>query len=66
MSFNLNVGLIAFTILILSFVIIFNFDSKLVPMYKKNSIAENKIEAKIFDIISNITTVKVLNPIPIL
>ncbi len=60
-SFNLTVGFLAIGILIGALTIIFAFDKNLIPKYKKINNLDNKMSAKVFDVISNITTVKVLN-----
>ena len=41
--------------------ILFKFDKKLVPKYKSVNLSENKISAKIYDSLSNITSVIILN-----
>ena len=64
--FNLYIGLLAMFILVLAFIVIFNFDLKLIPQYKLLNIFGNKSSAKVYDSISNVTTIKVLgieNPI---
>jgi ABC-type multidrug transport system fused ATPase/permease subunit len=60
-SFNLNVSLFSIGILLIAFAILFRFDKHLIPMYRKISGMENKIEAKVFDVLSNVTTIKILN-----
>lgn len=61
MFFNLYIGILAFLILIFAFMIIFQFDIRLIPQYKTINDFDNKISARIFDSISNITTIKVLH-----
>lgn len=64
--FNLYIGLLAVFILLMAFVVIFRFDLKLIPQYKSLNIFGNKASAKVYDSISNVTTIKVLgieNPI---
>jgi len=64
--FNLYIGLLAMFILVLAFIVIFNFDLELIPQYKLLNIFGNKSSAKVYDSISNVTTIKVLgieNPI---
>lgn len=60
MYFNMYVGIMAFVILIFAFIVIFQFDRRLVPQYKEINHFENRASAKVFDSLSNITTVKVL------
>ncbi len=65
--FNVYLGIIAFAMLALTFYVIFQFDKRLVPQYKEINTMENKASAKVFDSLSNITTVKVLGiQVPIL
>lgn len=59
--FNFTIGLITFVFLVTAFIIIFQFDLRLIPQYKRLNKFENKISARIFDALSNITTVKVLH-----
>ena len=59
--FNMYIGLVALGLLVVALIIIFQFDIRLIPQYKNLNIFENKISARIFDALSNITTVKVLN-----
>ncbi len=59
--FNIYIGLVALALLIVALLIIFQFDLRLVPQYKKLNLFDNKILARIFDVLSNITTIKVLN-----
>lgn len=58
--FNLQSGYIVLFMVILVFFVIAQFDRILVKQYKVLYGAENKISEKIFDIISNITTVIIL------
>jgi ATP-binding cassette, subfamily B, bacterial len=58
--FNLHSLYIVFFIVILTVYIIITFDKKLVKQYIGLNKYENKISAKIFDVISNITTVIIL------
>ncbi len=60
MYFDVAVGTIAIVLLALSLFIIFCFDKKIVPQYKIMNELENKASAKVFDGLSNVTTVKVL------
>lgn len=65
--FNVPIAIIALSLLFASFYIISRFDVKLVPQYKEINTFENKANAKVFDSLSNITTVKVLGiHVPIL
>ena len=58
--FNINFIYILPLFFILSIYILFKFDKKLIPMYRKWNLYENKIVEKIFDYISNITTILIL------
>ena len=58
--FNIHaIYIVPFFVLII-FSIIIKFDKKLIPMYKEVHRADNRTSAKVFDIISNITTVIIL------
>ena len=59
--FNWAISLIAFVLLVMALFVIFRFDMRLIPHYKKLNVFDNRIAARIFDCISNITTVKVLH-----
>ena len=48
-----------------TFFVLIIFDRKLVPGYKKVSLLENETSAKVFDIISNVTTVIILRIEPL-
>ncbi len=54
------VGLLAIVISVATFAIIVFFDNILIPGYRKVNWIENSIGAKVFDILSNITTVIIL------
>ena len=58
--FNLNASYIVLVFCLLSFYVVIKLDRKIIPMYKKLNHYQNRISAKIFDIISNITTVIIL------
>ncbi len=58
--FNLNSSYIVLIFCILSFYVVVKMDKKIIPMYKRLNRYQNKISAKIFDIISNISTVIIL------
>ncbi len=59
--FNWAIGLVVFVFLVAALLVIFRFDVRLIPRYKKLNAFDNRIAARIFDCISNITTVKVLH-----
>lgn len=59
--FNVPVGIFTIVLIAITFVVIFQFDRKLIPQYKHINEYDNKVAARIFDGLSNITTVKVLN-----
>ncbi|MBU1177886.1 ABC transporter ATP-binding protein/permease [Patescibacteria group bacterium] len=58
--FNLHAGYIVIVMVLLTLTMIVKFDRRLVPRYHRLYRAENKISAKVFDTISNITTVIIL------
>ena len=57
---SVNAGILACITSIIIFYIMFLYDKRLVPGYKIVNSAENKISEKIYDAMSNITTVIVL------
>jgi ATP-binding cassette subfamily B protein len=58
-SIYISIFLVAF--IIISFFIMNIFDKKLIPQYKKLDLYNNKISATIFDSITNITTIIILD-----
>lgn len=58
--FNLNAVFVAILLVILSLRALSAFDKKLVDQYAKLNQADNKISAKLFDALSNISTVIIL------
>ncbi|MDP3957794.1 MAG: ABC transporter ATP-binding protein [bacterium] len=58
--FNLNTIFIVLLVTFIAIRIILEFDKTLVKQYKELNAAENKISAKIYDVISNISTVVIL------
>ena len=58
--FNLHSSYIVLFLLIMTMTIILKFDKVLIGYYKRLNFAENEIAAKIYDTISNITTVIIL------
>jgi ABC-type multidrug transport system fused ATPase/permease subunit len=58
--FDLVAGFVAFVLIIPTFFVLTLFDRKLVPGYKKVSLLENDVQAKVFDSLSNVTTVIIL------
>jgi len=58
--FNLPSSYIVFFVVVMTITILLKFDKIIVPQYIELFRKENKISAKIFDIISNITTVIIL------
>lgn len=58
--FNIHAGYIVLFMVVFTFSLIFQFDKVLVGQYKVIYHAENKISEKVFDAISNITTLIVL------
>ncbi len=60
MYFNIHASYIVFFMVIITISIILKFDSHIVKQYKELYRAENRISAKVFDVISNMTTVIIL------
>lgn len=60
MFFNAGIALGVFLFIVLSIVILFQFDKRLIPQYKELNKHDNDISAKIFDSLSNITSVVIL------
>ncbi|MCK5289954.1 MAG: ABC transporter ATP-binding protein, partial [Candidatus Aenigmarchaeota archaeon] len=60
MYFNIHASYIVLLMMIITLGIILRFDSHLVKKYRELYWAENRISAKIFDVVSNITTVIIL------
>lgn len=58
--FDVFAGIAAVVLILPTFFILTLFDRKLVPGYKKVSFLENDVAAKVFDVLSNVTTVIVL------
>lgn len=58
--FNQYAGFIVLAVVIFTITLITQFDKVLVKQYKEIYVAENKISEKVFDSISNITTVIIL------
>ncbi len=59
--FNIWISFWVFIAIIFSLYILFLFDKKLIPQYKEINLLENKISAKIYDSLSNITSIIILN-----
>ncbi len=58
--FNVYVGFFAVLLLCLAIFILLQFDKTLIPQYKDINEFDNKAQAKVFDALSNVTSVKVL------
>ena len=58
--FDVLAGSVALAISLFTFYVLILFDKKLVPGYKRVNRLENSISAKIFDALSNVTTVIIL------
>lgn len=58
--FNLHASYLVFFFVFVTVILIIKFDKYIMNCYKQLNLAENRISAKIFDIISNITTVIIL------
>lgn len=59
--FSKVIGSVVFISSIISLFIIFEFDKRLIPQYRKLNEYSNKASAAVFDALSNITTVKILH-----
>ncbi len=59
--FSPAVGLSVLALMLLSFVAIFQFDRYLMPQYRKINEFSNKSMGRVFDALSNITSVKILH-----
>lgn len=59
--FNLYIGLFVLPGIIFALIILFQFDRYLVAYYKKLNFFENRVSAKIFDALSNVTSIIILN-----
>ena len=59
--FNPYIAFFMFPFIIASLYILFEFDKRLVKLYRKLNLLDNKISAKIYDSISNVTSVVILN-----
>ena len=55
------IGSFVFVFVIFSFVIVFQFDKRLIPQYRGLNEFSNKASASVFDALSNITTIKILH-----
>jgi len=58
--FNPSIALGTFAFMMVGFVVINLFDRRLVPQYTQLNVYENKILAKVFDVLSNVTSIIVL------
>jgi ABC-type bacteriocin/lantibiotic exporter with double-glycine peptidase domain len=61
MFFSVPVSIIALAFLVFGIYILLKFDVILIPQYKEINEYDNKASAKVYDALSNITTVKVLS-----
>jgi ATP-binding cassette subfamily B protein len=59
--FSPFIGMFVFLLVILSFVTIFQLDKYLVPQYRELNEYGNKSMARVFDALSNVTSVKILH-----
>lgn len=59
--FSPTIALFVFIVVIISFVVIFQFDRYLVPQYRHLNEYSNKAMASVFDALSNVTSVKILH-----
>ncbi|MDB5265281.1 MAG: transporter ATP-binding protein [Parcubacteria group bacterium] len=59
--FSPAIGIFVFVLVVVSFIVIFQFDRYLIPQYRRLNEFSNKAMASIFDALSNITSVKILH-----
>jgi len=59
--FSPLIGSLVFVCAVISLYIIFQFDKRLIPQYRRLNEFSNKASAAVFDALSNITTVKILH-----
>ncbi len=59
--FSVWIALGVLVAMVICLFVIFSFDKRLVPLYKEKNLLENKISAKIYDSLSNITSIIILN-----
>jgi ABC-type multidrug transport system fused ATPase/permease subunit len=59
--FSPIIGLVVFSCAILSLLVIFQFDKRLISQYRRLNEYSNRASAALFDALSNITTVKILH-----
>ncbi|MDB5189976.1 MAG: hypothetical protein JWN49_302 [Parcubacteria group bacterium] len=59
--FSPGIALFVFVLMIISFVVIFQFDRYLVPQYRRLNEYSNRSMAGVFDALSNVTSVKILH-----
>ncbi len=59
--FSSVISILVFAVVIVSFIVIFQFDRYLVPQYRQLNNYSNKAMASVFDALSNITSVKILH-----
>ena len=58
--FSLSSGIIVFTMVVLTIILVLKFDQRLIRQYDDINKIDNAIAAKVFDVISNVTTVIIL------
>lgn len=59
--FSPAIGGMAFALVVLSFAVILQFDKRLVPQHQGLNRFSNLASAKVFDVLSNVTTAKILH-----
>ena len=59
--FSPTIGALAFGLVLLSFGVILLFDKRLVPQHQGLNLYSNQASAKFFDVLSNVTTAKILH-----
>ena len=59
--FNIYISVIALIIMLIAIYVLIKFDEVIGPQYKELNIFDNKAQAKVYDALSNVTTIKVLS-----
>lgn len=59
--FSPLIGSLVFICAVISLFVVFQFDKRLVPQYRRLNEFDNKSSAAVFDALSNVTTVKILH-----
>lgn len=59
--FSPLIGSLVFLCAVISLFVVFQFDRRLIPQYRRLNEFDNKASASVFDALSNVTTVKILH-----